>query len=547
MSEHDDKCIIIGGGIAGLTAAMVLAKQGRSVTLIESAPEFGGKIATQTLNTDTGPVTVDCGPTVFTLKPIFEDIFAAVGLDFDDLVPTRALDILADHHWEDGNRHGNRYGASLTLYADTDRTADAIHQFSGGHDAQAFLALRRRARALFQALDASFMRAERASFGTILKKAPYAGLSVLALSSLHKSLYRVLSDMFDDPRLSQLFGRYATYCGGNPMKSMATLLLVIHAELAGVWTLKGGMRRLADVTAAEAQAAGATMIAGRRITDIGVAGGQVTHVTDDQGTVHKAAQILYAGPAATLPDLLPPAVRSRFRHCAVPASARSLSAVTMAAAFTTDDGAGSGPAGAGMTPHRADHLAHHTVLFSGDYGAEFNAISAGHAPADPTLYLCAPPLDPGNPDAAGGQRGLFIIANARADGEQRHYLQKERDLWTKNILSKLERNRMPIRLIAPPILTTPNTFARRYPGTGGALYGRAPHGTMAAFQRPALKTPLKGLYLAGGTAHPSAGLPMSALSAYTATTIMMRDWVSTGHRHPVATPGGISTLSPKTQ
>ena len=62
-------------------------------------------------------------------------------------------------------------------------------------------------------------------------------------------------------------------------------------------------------------------------------------------------------------------------------------------------------------------------------------------------------------------------------------------------------------------LTTPQDFAKLFPGSQGSLYGRSPHGLTAAFARPTARTALTGLYLAGGGAHPGAGVPMAALAA----------------------------------
>jgi 1-hydroxycarotenoid 3,4-desaturase len=62
-----------------------------------------------------------------------------------------------------------------------------------------------------------------------------------------------------------------------------------------------------------------------------------------------------------------------------------------------------------------------------------------------------------------------------------------------------------------------------YPGTGGALYGPAAHGWQAAFNRPGARTKLPGLYLAGGSTHPGAGLAMAALSGRAAAAQIIGD------------------------
>lgn len=90
----------------------------------------------------------------------------------------------------------------------------------------------------------------------------------------------------------------------------------------------------------------------------------------------------------------------------------------------------------------------------------------------------------------------------------------------------------------PQGLTTPSLLAQRFPGSMGAIYGRSPEGALAAFQRPQARTALPGLYLAGGAAHPGAGVPMAALSGQHAAEAMIRDLTSRFPSPPMATPGG---------
>jgi phytoene dehydrogenase-like protein len=71
---------------------------------------------------------------------------------------------------------------------------------------------------------------------------------------------------------------------------------------------------------------------------------------------------------------------------------------------------------------------------------------------------------------------------------------------------------------------TPLDFATRFPGSRGAIYGLSSNSRMAAFNRPANRVPgVAGLYLAGGTVHPGAGLPMVVLSARIATTLALEE------------------------
>jgi 1-hydroxycarotenoid 3,4-desaturase len=75
------------------------------------------------------------------------------------------------------------------------------------------------------------------------------GLLTLGGLGPFASLWRSLGRHFHDPRLQQLFGRYATYCGSSPWSAPATLMLVAQVELDGVWSVSGGMIQVAKALA----------------------------------------------------------------------------------------------------------------------------------------------------------------------------------------------------------------------------------------------------------------------------------------------------------
>ena len=71
----------------------------------------------------------------------------------------------------------------------------------------------------------------------------FRGLLQLPHIKPFSSMWSALVEHFHDPRLRQLFGRYATYCGSSPFQAPATLMLVAHVEREGVWSIEGGMHR----------------------------------------------------------------------------------------------------------------------------------------------------------------------------------------------------------------------------------------------------------------------------------------------------------------
>lgn len=518
------KIAVIGSGIAGLMAALRLGKAGCAVMLFEAGPALGGKMATEKFTVNGTRVAVDCGPTVFSMKPLFEDMFDQMGLCFNASVKTTPHELLARHYWSDDN-DGT---VQLDLFADLERSKDAIGAFSGASDAEAFSRVIARAQSLFQSLDHSFMRKASPDMMRLVTSLPLLGLPLLLKARPWQSLWSMLTQDFRDPRLVQLFARYSTYCGGNPMKTSALFLLVLQAEFAGLWSITGGMAALATAMEKHLKDCDVSIITNTRVNEIVTSGKTITGVilSDDQQLDFDA--VVMAGDVSALRSMLPAAVAGRAPPPVKPAD-RSLSATTMTSVAELD----------GLNP------AAHTVFFSSNYKSEFNAITAGNMPADPTLYLNTSSI----PDkgADGQLNRLFIIANARAlqndtDGATIPS-QKERQLWQNRMEQKLASMGLHLSHHTSPVMTLPEDFASRFPGSGGALYGRAPHGFLASFKRPGQRTKVPGLYLASGSAHPSAGVPMSALSGFTAAGAVIEDLVSMNHLLRVDTSGGTSTSS----
>jgi 1-hydroxycarotenoid 3,4-desaturase len=186
-------------------------------------------------------------------------------------------------------------------------------------------------------------------------------------------------------------------------------------------------------------------------------------------------------------------------------------------------------------------LAHHTVFFCTDPKAEFDDLAKGRMPRDGTLYVCA--QDRGS-DAPNGSERFEIILNGPAG-----HPSTPEDAYTCKTRVFDSLARMGLRFSPTPditALTMPGDFNRAFPGSDGSLYGLSPHGMMATFQRPTARTRLKGLYLAGGGAHPGAGIPMACLSGRHAAEAIMTDLALTSTCPPTVTRGGMSTGSAMT-
>ena len=486
-NQPPQRIVVIGAGIGGLCAAVRLAAKGADVTVIDAHAAPGGKM--RTLPSVAGPV--DGGPTVLTMRHLLDEVFAAAGASLDDHVTLLPQPLLARHWWQDGS--------TLDLHADADASAAAIAAFAGPRAEADFRRFNRLSAHLYAAFDAPMMQAPRPQMARLALAAlshPTAWPALMPGRTLTQQLAR----SFQDPRLRQLFGRYATYVGGIPDYSPAVLSLIWRAEAQGVWAVQGGMHNLARALANLATAKGAAFHYGVTARKIVTRNGQVTAVALSDGQTLKCDAVLFNGdPAALVAGLLGNAAQ-----LALPASAanpRSLSAHVWTFAARP-----SGP-----------DLALHNLFFASDPALEFGPIAEGRMSTESTLYICA--QDRQSPNRPPGPERFQIILNAAPKSTV-----GDLDQCRTRTFTRLARFGLTFDPTPPDqTCTPPSGFAALFAGSQGALYGRSPHGMLASFQRPMARTRLKGLYLAGGGAHPGAGVPMAALSGRHAAEAIWKD------------------------
>jgi 1-hydroxycarotenoid 3,4-desaturase len=511
--------VVIGAGIGGLTAALLMAARGLAVSVIEKAAAPGGKMS----EIDVAGAKIDAGPTVFTMRWAFEEIFEEAGASLSNFLSLKPADILARHAWSITER--------LDLFSDVAKSAQAIADFAGPREADGYFRFCDRSQEIYETLRDPFIRASRPSVFGLVRRAGLAGLPQLRRISPFATLWRSLGAYFRDPRLRQLFGRYATYCGSSPFHAPATLMLVAHVEREGVWLIEGGMHRLARALADLARRHGATFRYGAGAVRIEVQGGRASAVELADGERMAADIVVMNGDVSALGEGL----LGEDVSWAAPTTsrqARSLSAATWAI----------------CAPARGFPLVRHNVFFSRDYRAEFDDIFTHRTfPREPTVYVCAQDREAADDARQSDDERLLCLVNAPANGDSAPSTIEELRSCEEAMFRRLDECGLCIDVKAKAMArTTPADFGLRFPATGGALYGRASHGWMASFARPGARTRLPGLYLAGGSVHPGPGAPTAALSGRQAAWSAMADLDSIAQSRPAATPGGTSTHSVKT-
>lgn len=463
--------LVLGGGLAGLSAAIHLALAGAEVTLIEQLSELGGKAGE--LSQD--GFRFDTGPNVFTLPQVVSDIFAAAGeppLSFTPLTPLC--------------RYLYRSGFVWDVYHDADKTAAQLTD----RDAKAYRDLLDEARHLYEAAAPTFVLGAAPGPLALLCYALRRGLK----AHPSRTLPQLLARFNPGPELTQFFLRFATYLGADPYRAPAILHNVAWVELGlGVYYPHGGIKAVVQALEALAGRLGVTIHTGITVKRLVVQGDRLSEVITDQGSYH-AEVVVSALDIVRTHELL---------GRPTPLASRELSL----SGFVLLLGV------AGETPR----LAHHTVSFTADYPAEFAAIARGQLPQDPTLYLslsCR--ADP--EQAPAGCENWFVMANAPAlrPGDDWSVMGPA---YAEHLLQVLAQRGLDVReRLCFSTYRTPQDLARL--GSRGSIYGGAPHSLRTALRPKQTLPGLRNLALAGGTVHPGGGVPLALLSGKEAARLL---------------------------
>ncbi|MDP8953466.1 MAG: phytoene desaturase family protein [Actinomycetota bacterium] len=480
---------VAGGGVGGMAAALRLAAAGHDVVLFERNQALGGKLATRTLD----GFTFDTGPSLLTLPEVFDDLLAVAGTSLAEVADPVRLDPICRYRWPDGSGFDHR--------AEAHAAAAEVDRFSTGQGA-ALAGYLDHGRRVWDVSRRTFFAGPMESPVDLVRRMRSPG-DLWAIDPLRTLDARARSH-FDDPRLVQWAGRYATYSGSSPYAAPATLACIPWIEQSsGAWYLRGGLARLAQILTTVLDGAGVEVRTGVEVDAIRADTTSVRGVRLAGGETVDA-QVVVANVDAThlYADLLP--------------DRRALRRVLRAPVSS------SGFALLAAVEGRTEGLAHHNIAFSGDEAGEFAAIfDHGQAPDDPTLYVCASVVtDPTQaPEGCENWNVLVNVPPASAvdwDAEAEPYRDHLLEVLAGHGWDLAGRLRW-VETI------TPADIAERYRSWQGAIYGTSSNGRRAAFLRPANRGPRRGLYLVGGSSHPGGGLPLVAMSGAIVAAMVAAD------------------------
>jgi len=494
---------VIGGGLGGLAAACVLAARGYAVTLFEKSSWLGGKAA---VLQEQG-YRFDMGPTILTLPSVLRRIYSEAGLNLDDhlkLLP-------CDPQWRSFFQDGSRLDLVPDLQAMT-RNLEALAPGSSAGYAR-FLDF---AKSLNEISQRFFFWKSIGSLWDMFDIRTLFQLGMLRdilRMRMGKTVAEVVREHVPEPRIAQMIDHFTQYVGSAPDQSPAVLCSIAHMQThEGVWYPIGGTRAVPEGLIRLATQLGVQLRTGVGIERILVdeSSRTVNGVLTDTGEqIPLAAVVSNADSVRTHRELLHgsrAAAQFEKRRKYEPACSGVVLYLGLDRAY--------------------DHLAHHNFVFSADPHEEFEYIYRKGQPApDPTCYVAAPSRSEPAVAPAGGE-ALYVLVHTpylRPGHDWKQMLPSYRQTILRKLATTGAMPDIESRIRFEAHLT-PQDIHDRYRVLNGAIYGLASHGRMMGAFKPANRSPdLRGLYLAGGAAHPGPGMPMVLMSGWIAADTLDRD------------------------
>lgn len=488
------RVVVIGAGLAGLSAACHLIGDGHHVTVLERDGSPGGRGSRVVQD----GFSFDLGPTVMTMPELLDEPLRAAGSSQAEAVPMRRLD--------PAYRGVFSEGGELLVRDTPERTAEDVRRLAGDADAQGFLSLVPFLREMYELELPHFIDRSFDSPVGLLRRPDV--LARLFSMGAFGPLQRIVHSRVRDPRVRRMLTFQALYAGLSPAKALGVYAVITYMDtIRGVWLPEGGMGAL-PAAMAEVVSRGATVAYDTPVTRIlRDASGRVAGVDTGDGPVMADAVVC----TIDLPQAYDTLLREVRRPWAVRHPVYSPSAVVWHVGVR-----GKLPAGA----------AHHSIHFARRWDESFDELVGGQLMSDPSRLVTVSSL--GEPGLAPhGCHTLYVLEpvpnlTGAVDWS------REREPIRERLLTFLGENGYPTDIVTER-LVTPLDW-RRLGMAGGTPFGLAHLFRQTGPFRPSNRERrVPGLFFAGSSTVPGVGVPMVLISGKLAAR-RVRAWTSPGTR-----------------
>lgn len=487
------KVIVIGAGPGGLATAMLLARAGLEVTILERASKVGGR----TTSIEGDGFRFDAGPTFFLYPQVLEGIFAAVGKDLQQEVKMTRLD----------PQYRIIFGAGGELRAtpDISRMQEQIARISPADAAafQRFMTDSREKLRLFKpCMEAPFLSLRDVFTLRMLKLLPRL--------RPHRSLDWELGRYFSDPRIRLAFSFQSKYLGMSPFRcpSLFSILSFIEYEY-GIFHPVGGCSALTQVMERICRELGVKIELQREVQEILVENRRAAGVRLKDREIRCDALVINADFARAMSRLVPPSLRRRWSDKKLATKQYSCSTYMMYLGLQG----------------RYDHLDHHNIYISSSYQRNMHEIEHAHVLSDdPSFYVANPSItDPTM--APAGMSALYVLVPVSNMHPNIDWPARSQ-AFRQTVLRQLQRIGLDDleRRIRFERVCTPADWQNKFEIYRGATFSLAHNLGQLLHRRPPNRfDELENTYLVGGGTHPGSGLPVIFESAKISSRLLLED------------------------